>query len=325
MRAVLCRSFDGHKSLVVDDVPSPTPGPGQVRIAVKAAGLNFADTLMTVGQYQAMPPLPFSPGLEGAGVVVELGAGVEGLAVGDRVIALSGHGMFAEEAIAPAMTVFKIPDSMDFETAASFVVAYGTSHFGLKDKASLRPGDVLLVTGAAGGVGLTAVEVGKQLGATVIAVAGGADKVKVAAEAGADFTIDYRVEDIRERVKEITEGKGANVLYDPVGGSAFDAAFRSLALQARILIIGFASGDIPKIPANILLVKNMTAIGYYWGAYHKADPEGIRRSTLELMDWFEAGRLKPHISHRFPMEEASAAMDAMITRKSTGKVVLTMG
>ncbi|MCW8834981.1 MAG: alcohol dehydrogenase catalytic domain-containing protein, partial [Rhodospirillales bacterium] len=173
MRAVLCRSFDGHKSLVVDDVPSPTPGPGQVRIAVKAAGLNFADTLMTVGQYQAMPPLPFSPGLEGAGVVVELGAGVEGLAVGDRVIALSGHGMFAEEAIAPAMTVFKIPDSMDFETAASFVVAYGTSHFGLKDKASLRPGDVLLVTGAAGGVGLTAVEVGKQLGATVIAVAGG--------------------------------------------------------------------------------------------------------------------------------------------------------
>jgi NADPH2:quinone reductase len=320
MKAVICPAFG--QPLVVTEFPSPAMINGGVRIRVHAAGVNFADSLITGGKYQEKMEPPFVPGMELSGVVVEVAEGVTSCRPGDRVMASVTGGAFAAEAVAHWTDVHILPDALDFITAAGFPVAYGTSHLGLK-KAGLKAGETLVVHGAAGGVGLTAVEVGKALGATVIGTAGGPDKVRVALEHGADFGIDYKAEDIRERVKALTGGRGADVIYDPVGGAVFDASLRCIAADGRILIIGFASGTVPQIPANILLVKNVTVIGYYWGAYRGLAPDMVRESMAEALDWWAAGRLRPHVSKVMGLDEAVAAIDMLKGRAATGKIVLT--
>jgi NADPH2:quinone reductase len=325
MRAVLCKEFTGPAKLVVEDVPAPPMRDGAVRLKIHAAGINFADLLLVSGQYQEKPPLPFIPGAEAAGVISEVGAGVSNLKVGDRVMALTGTGAFAEEAVVDAARIFPIPNKMDFPSAAGFPVTYGTSHGAFDWRAHLKPGEWLLVLGAAGGVGLTAVEIGKAMGAQVIACAGGAEKLAIAKSHGADHLIDYSSEDIRVRVKEITGGHGADVVYDPVGGDAFDASLRSIAWAGRIIVIGFASGRVPQVPANIVLVKNIDIIGFYWGSHQGRKPELLRNSFAQLFRWFEEGKLKPHVSQKLDLKEAAVALDLLRQRKSTGKVVLTMG
>lgn len=322
MRAVLCKNWGGPENLVVEDVPVPSLRPNAVRIKVHAAGLNFADLLLIAGQYQEKPAFPFIPGAEAAGVLAEVGATVTGLKAGDRVMALTGLGAFAEEVVVDAPRILPIPDTMEFATAAAFPVAYGTSHGALEWRARLRPGEWLLVTGAAGGVGLTAVEIGKAMGARVIACARGAEKLAIAQQHGADHLIDYSREDIRERVKAITGGHGADVIYDPVGGDVFEACLRSIAWGGRIIVIGFAAGRVPQIPANIVLVKNIDVIGFYWGSYQAHNPELLRSSFAQLFRWFQEGKLHPHISHQCALQEAPRALELLQQRKSTGKVVL---
>jgi NADPH2:quinone reductase len=322
MRAVLCQEWGGPEKLAVADVPPPPLREGAVRIRVHAAGVNFADLLLIAGQYQEKPAFPFIPGAEAAGEVTDTGAGVTGFKPGDRVMALTGLGAFAEQAVVDAPRLLRIPDTMDFTTAAGFPVAYGTSHGALDWRARVQPGEWLLVTGAAGGVGLTAVEIGKAMGARVIACAGSPEKLAIAQEHGADHLIDYLKEDLRERVKAITGGRGADVIYDPVGGDVFDACLRSIAWGGRIIIIGFAAGRISQIPANIILVKNIDVIGFYWGSYQKHKPELLRSSFQQLFRWFEEGKLHPHISHRLQLAQAAEALKLLQQRKSTGKVVL---
>jgi len=322
MKAVVCPAFG--QDLVVTDFPAPALRPACVRVRVAAAGVNFADSLITGGKYQEKMEPPFVPGMELAGTVVEVAEDVTVCRVGDRVMATVTGGAFAEEAVVDQTDIYVLPDSLDFVTAAGFPVAYGTSHLALTAKAHLKAGETLLVHGAAGGVGLTAVEVGKALGATVIATAGGPDKVRTALEHGADHGIDYKVEDIREKVKALTIGRGADVIYDPVGGSVFDASLRAIAVDGRILVIGFASGTVPQIPANILLVKNVTVIGYYWGAYRKLNLALVRTSMLEALEWWAAGKLSPHVSRTLDLSEAAHAIALLKGRAATGKIVLTV-
>jgi NADPH:quinone reductase len=322
MRAVLCKTWCKPADLTVEDVPPPQMVEGGVRIGVRAVGINFADTLIIAGKYQVKPEPPFSPGFEVAGEVLECAPGVKGCRPGDRVMAVVDYGGFAEQVVAPAGNVHVLPDAVDDVIAAGFPIAYGTSHLGLKYRAGLKPGEVLLVHGAAGGVGLTAVEVGKRLGAEVIATASGPEKMRVVSEHGADHLIDTRAQDVRDRVKTLTNGRGADVVYDPVGGSAFEASLRCTAPGGRILIVGFASGDVPQIPANILMVKNITAIGYYWGAHRTFAPEIMKASFDELLSWLADGSLKPHVSRTYDLAEAPAALEALKARKTTGKVVL---
>jgi NADPH2:quinone reductase len=324
MRAVLCRQFGGSETLTIEDVAAPPLALDQVRIRVRASGLNFADTLMIAGKYQVKPEFPFIPGLEAAGEITEIGSAVRDLRLGQRVMATARNGgSYTEEMVAHADTVVPIPDAMDFVTAAAFPVVYGTSHFALTQRGTLQRGEVLLVLGAAGGVGLTAVEIGKQLGATVIAAAGGPDKLKVAREHGADHLIDYTRESIRDRVRDLTQGRGADVVYDPVGGDAFDQALRAVNWQARMLIIGFASGRIQAVPANLILVKNISVIGVVWGAQAARDPALASRWLAELLGWWEAGKLKPEIGATFPLEKVADAMTALLSRKYSGKIVMT--
>ncbi len=325
MRAVVCRELSGPQSLSVEELPDPQPGPGEVAIAVAAAGVNFADTLMVTGKYQEKPELPFTPGLELAGTVTALGPGVTGVATGDRVIGLVDRGAFAEVALVRADEVYPIPDSMDFDIAAGFPITYGTAHGALVWRADLKPGETLLVHGAAGGVGLAAVEVGKALGAEVIATAGGPEKLEIARAHGADHLVDYRSEDIRERVKALTGGRGADVVFDPVGGEVFMASLRAVAWGGRLLVIGFAAGKVPEIPANLLLVKNLAVLGLYWGAYRQKAPALLRAQFETLTGWYAEGRLAPLVSHRLDLAEAGRALDLLLTRKATGKVVLTTG
>ena len=325
MRAVLCREFGPVERLDVAEVPAPAMASGGVRVAVHAIGVNFADLLVVQGKYQEKPPLPFSPGFEVAGVVTELGPGADGVKLGDRVLGTIEHGAYAEEVVLPADRVLAIPASMDFPTAAGFPVAYGTSHGALEWRARLKSGETLLVLGAAGGVGLTAVEIGKAMGATVIAVAGGPAKLEVARRQGADHLIDYSREDLRGRIKDITVGRGPDVIYDPVGGDAFDQSMRSIAWEGRIIVIGFAAGRISQIPANLVLVKNCDVIGFYWGSYRRHKPAQVRQSFKTLLSWFEAGKLKPHVSHTLDLAEAGRALALLAERKATGKVVLTTG
>jgi len=330
MKAVLCRAWGGPETLTLEDLPVPAAAPDQVLIEVAAAGVNFADTLMIAGKYQEKPPFPFSPGLEIAGTVRALGANVSGLAEGRRVMAVVDWGGYAEMALARAGDVFALPPALGPERlgwaeAAGFPITYGTAHGALRWHADLQPGEVLLVHGAAGGVGLAAVEIGKALGATVIATAGGAEKLAVAQAHGADHLIDYRSEDIRERVKAITAGRGADVVFDPVGGDVFDASLRCIAWSGRLLVIGFAAGRVPQVPANILLVKNIAVMGVYWGSYRRHAPERLAEQFRELFHWLEAGLLKPHVSHKLALGEAAEAMALLLDRRSTGKVVLTTG
>ena len=322
MKAMICRDLDEQARLDLQDVPPPDLAPGGVRIAVAAAGLNFADTLMLSGRYQERQQPPFAPGMEVAGRVAEIGAGVEGLKPGDRVMAAVGAGGYAEQVVAAAPDVIRIPDEMDFVTAAGFPIAYGTSHHALTARAGLKSGEVLLVHGAAGGVGLTAVEIGHALGATVIATAGNAEKLEVARAHGADHLINYREEDVKTKVRAFTGGRGVDVVYDLVGGEVFQTSLRCTAPEGRLLVIGFASGEVPQIPANLLLVKNLTVIGYDWGAYRRRRADDLRAGFMELLGWYRDGRIKPKISATFPLEGANEGLDLLRRRGSTGKVVL---
>ncbi|AVM75821.1 NADPH:quinone oxidoreductase family protein [Magnetospirillum gryphiswaldense] len=321
MHAVVCPQFGA--ALELRELPPLSLAAHQVRIRVAAAGVNFADSLFIQGKYQEKVAPPLVPGMELAGTVEQVGADVTELAVGDRVMANVTGGGFASEAVADWTDVHKIPDAMDFVTAAAFPVAYGTSHLGLL-KAALRPGEVLVVHGAAGGVGLTAVEIGVAMGATVIATAGGAEKVQIALDHGAHHGIDYKAEDVRAKVKELTGGRGADVVYDPVGGEIFDASLRSIAPDGRILVIGFASGNVPQIPANHLLVKNVTVIGYWWGAYRKLNPLLVRQSMNDALDMWAQGKLHPHVSQTLPLAQASEALALLKSRAVSGKLVLTI-
>jgi len=328
MRALQCQTLGKPSDLKVVELPDlPTPKAGEIKVAVAAAGLNFADTLMVSGQYQTKPDLPFVPGLELAGTVLEVGPGETRLKPGDKVMAAADHGAFAGQAIVRASDAAPVPAGMDLVTAGGFVIAYGTSHGALVWKARLKEGEILLVHGSAGGVGLTAVEIGKALGAKVIATAGGAEKCAVAKAHGADWTIDYKSGNLRERVKAICGelGRdGVDVVYDPVGGEIFETSLRCVAWGARMLIVGFAAGQVQKIPANILLVKNVDAQGFYWGSYRRHRPDMIAECFAELGQFHAAGLLKPHISHRFDLADFAQAFDFLITRKSTGKIVLTL-
>lgn len=320
MRAYQITSHDSPPSLA--DLPVPEPKSGQLRVRIHACGLNFADLLMQKGTYQDTPPLPFVGGMEIAGIVDALGPDTDGPAPGTRVAVFAGQGGLAEYGCFDARRAVPLPDDMPFEDAAAFMVAYGTSHVALDYRARLQPGETLLVLGAAGGVGLTAVEIGKLMGANVIACARGEDKLAVARAAGADHLLDATTADIRAEVKALG---GADVVYDPVGGEQWKAAFRACNPDARLLPIGFASGDVPRIPANHLLVKNLTVIGLYWGGYLAFKPSVITESLATLLDWYAEGRIKPHVSHALPLEHTAEAMELLRSRKSTGKVVVTMG
>jgi NADPH2:quinone reductase len=324
MRAMICRTLQEHGRLELAEFPTPALTEDGVRIKVAAAGLNFSDGLMMSGRYQEKFAPPFVPGMEIAGSVIEVGPAVTGLRPGDRVMAVLSHGGFAEQAVAAAQNVISIPDALDFASAAAFPVAYGTSHHALTARAQLKRGEVLLVHGAAGGVGLTAVEIGHALGSIVIATAGSAEKLAVAAARGAAHLINYRNQDVATEVKALTGGRGADVVYDPVGGAIFDSSLRCTAMDGRLLVIGFASGEVPQIPANILLVKNLTVIGYYWGGYRRSRPEELRSGLTELLGWYEMGRIRPLVSAEFPLEEANEALDLLKRRGATGKIVVRM-
>lgn len=325
MRAVLCKEYGPPENLVLVDQPSPPCGATDVRIAVHACGVNFPDTLIIQNKYQFKPPLPFTPGGESAGVVAEVGSAVTRVCVGDRVIAMVGWGGYADELVTDASNVMPIPDDMDFATAAGFTMVYGTSYHALKQRACLRAGETLLVLGAAGGVGLSAVELGAQMGARVIAAAGSDAKLELCRRYGAAEVINYERESIKDRTKELTGGAGADVIYDAVGGDAFDQAIRCINWKGRLLVVGFASGRIPELPVNLVLLKGCDVVGVFWGAFTAREPEVNRQNLSELGAWFRAGKIKPYVSATYPLERAADALNAILERKATGKIVLATG
>lgn len=325
MKALLCKQFGPPETLVLEDVPSLDPAAGEVVVSVKAAGVNFPDVLIIQDKYQVKPPLPFSPGSEFAGVVKAVGAGVTNAKPGDRVIAFSSYGAFAEEVRVDAARLIPMPAGMDFATASAFVLTYGTSHHALRNRVATTPGETLLVLGAAGGVGVSAIEIGKALGLRVVACASTDDKLAVCREHGADEVINYATEDLRARIKAITGGKGVDVIYDAVGGPYTEPAFRSTAWRGRLLVIGFAAGDIPKLPLNLPLLMERSIIGVYWGEWTRRTPQEFAVSLKELGEWFTQGKLKPHVSAKFPLERAAEALRLMADRKVKGKVVVTVG
>jgi NADPH2:quinone reductase len=325
MKAVVCKQYGPPDSLVLEELPSPTPGPGEVVVSVKAASLNFPDVLIIQNKYQFKPPLPFSPGSELAGVVKEVGAEVRNVRPGDRVMAFTTYGAFAEEVKTDATRLLPLPKSMDFVTGAAFVLTYGTSDHALRDRGDLQAGETLLVLGAAGGVGLAAIEIGRALGARVIACASSADKLAVCREHGADALIDYAAEDLRERVKALTDARGVNVVYDAVGGAYSEPAFRSLAWRGRHLVVGFAAGEIPKLPLNLPLLKGASLVGVFWGDFARREPREFAQSMAQLARWHAEGKLKPHVSQTLPLAKAAEALKLMATRQVKGKLVLTSG
>lgn len=322
MKAVLCKAFGPADSLVLEEVASPAPKPSEVLIDIHAAGVNFPDTLIIEGKYQFKPPFPFSPGGEAAGVVAAVGDKVRHLKPGDRVIALTGWGSFAEQIAVSAERVLPIPASLDFTTAAAFGMTYGTSMHALRQRAALQAGETLLVLGASGGVGLAAVEIGKALGARVIAAASSAEKLAVARAAGADELLNYAEEDLRERLKALTGGQGVDVVYDPVGGQLSEPAFRSLGWNGRHLVIGFASGSIPALPANLPLLKGAAMVGVFWGAFVARQPQDNLANFHQLFRWHAEGRLKPLVSQTYPLEHASEAIARLAARQALGKLVV---
>ncbi|MBM3385200.1 MAG: NADPH:quinone oxidoreductase family protein [Betaproteobacteria bacterium] len=323
MKAVLCKQFGPPESLVIEDLPSPKAGPGEVVVSVRAASLNFPDVLIIQNKYQFKPPLPFSPGSEMAGTIKEVGDGVKGVMPGDRVIAFTTFGAFAEEVKLEAARLVPIPEGMDFNSAAAFLLTYGTSDHALRDRGGLKAGETLLVLGAAGGVGLAAIEIGKAMGAKVLACASGADKLEVCAQHGADAGINYATEDLRGRIKALTDGKGVDVVYDAVGGPYTEPALRATAWRGRLLVVGFAAGDIPRIPLNLALLKGCSIVGVFWGDFARREPKAFAASIAQLGAWFREGRLKPHVSQTFPLAQAAQALRLMAARKVKGKVVLT--
>jgi NADPH2:quinone reductase len=311
------------ESLVLEEVPGLIPGPGQVLISVQACGVNFPDTLIIQGKYQFKPDLPFSPGGEISGVVKQVGSDVDSLKIGDRVIAFSTWGGFAEELVVDQTRTVIISDKMDYERASAFVLTYGTSYHALKDRAHLREGEILLVLGASGGVGLAAIQLGKAMGATVIAAASNPEKLSACQENGADYVINYAQDDLRQSVKEITKGRGVDVIYDPVGGSFSEKALRDMSWGGRFLVVGFAAGEIPKVPLNIPLLKGCSVVGVFWGEFTKREPDLNKQNNQELMDLFDQGKISPHIHRVYPLEKAGEALNELLQKRVIGKVVLS--
>ncbi|OLU20651.1 NADPH:quinone oxidoreductase [Pseudomonas sp. PA1(2017)] len=325
MKALLCKAFGPAETLVLEAVDSPSPKGNEVLIEVQAAGVNFPDTLIIEGKYQFKPPFPFSPGGEVAGVVSTVGDKIANLKAGDRVMALTGWGGFAEQVAAPAYNVLPVPASMDLTTAAAFGMTYGTSMHALRQRAGLKPGETLLVLGAAGGVGLAAVEIGKAMGARVIAAASSAEKLEVARNAGADELIDYSEQSLKDEVKKLTNGQGVDVIYDPVGGPLFEEAFRCMAWNGRFLVVGFAAGGgIPALPANLPLLKGAALVGVFWGSFAQRQPADNADNFRQLFAWHAEGKLKPLVSQTFPLERGGEAIDALGQRKAVGKLVVTV-
>lgn len=322
MKAVLCKAFGPADTLVVEEVNSPEIKKNEVLLDVHAAGINFPDTLIIEGKYQFKPPFPFSPGGEAAGVISAVGEKVSHLQVGQRVMALTGWGSCAEQVAVPAYNILPMPEGMDFPTAAAFSMTYGTAIHALKQRGALQEGETLLVLGASGGVGLAAIEIGKAMGARVIAAASSAEKLEVARQAGADELINYHDEDVRERLKTLTKGQGVDVIIDPVGGDLFETVFRSIAWNGRMLVIGFASGTIPSLPANLPLLKGAAVIGVFWGAFAQRQPQDNVANFQQLFAWYAQGKLKPLVSQIFPLEETAAAINTLGARKAVGKLVI---
>ena len=324
MKALLCKAFGPASSLQLEDIPSPTPKANEVLLDVHAAGVNFPDSLIIQGKYQFKPPFPFAPGGEAAGVISAVGDKVSQYRVGQRVMALTGWGSFAEQVCVPAYNLLPMPDGMDFASAAAFGMTYGTSMHALKQRGNLQPGETLLVLGASGGVGLAAVEIGKAMGATVIAAASSAEKLEVARQAGADQLINYREQSLKDELKKLTGGKGVDVIYDPVGGPLFEEAFRCIAWNGRLLVIGFASGEIPALPANLPLLKGASLVGVFWGAFAQRQVQDNVANFQQLFAWYAEGKLKPLVSQTFPLVQAANAINALGQRKAVGKVVVTV-
>lgn len=322
MRAVLCKEFGPPGSLVMEDVAEPELDRGQVRIAIRACGVNFSDLLMIAGKYQQQPPMPFSPGAELAGDVIEIASDVADIKQGQRVIAVTGFGGMAEQICVHAQKVVPLPDAIDYVPAAAFLLAYGTAYHALKQRAQLQAGETLAVLGAAGGVGLAAVEIGKLMGATVIAAASTTDKLKLTAEYGADHLINYTDTSLKDGIHEITAGAGADVIYDPVGGELFEQSLRAVAWRGRVLVIGFASGQISKIPANLPLLKGSSIVGVFWGRFTEEEPETNAENTAELFRLLQDGKLKPHVSETYPLEKSALALEALAARRAKGKIVI---
>lgn len=330
MKAVLCKEYGPPSSLVIEEVASPEPQKGQVVVEVHSAAVNFPDVLIIENKYQFKPPLPFSPGGEVSGIVTKLGEGVTRVKVGDRVIGSCGWGGFAEEIAIDEARVTPIPDEMSYVTASAFLMAYGTSHHALKDRAHIQPGETLLVLGAAGGVGLAAVELGKAMGARVIAAASSEEKLQVCREHGADETILYSTGSLdkdqqralTDQIKALTGGQGADVVYDPVGGDYAEPALRATNWEGRYLVVGFAAGPIPRIPLNLALLKGCQIVGVFWGAFTGREPARHQENLKELMTWFKQGKLRPHVSREYKFSEVATALDDMAARKVKGKIVL---
>ncbi|MFM9433371.1 NADPH:quinone reductase [Janthinobacterium sp. CG_23.3] len=325
MKAIVCKAWGPPDSLVVEELPDLLAGPGQVVLDVKAAAVNFPDVLIIQGKYQFKPALPFTPGSEVAGVVRAVGEGVAGWRVGDRGIAFSAQGGFAQQLAVPAQALMPMPAGMDFDTAAAITLTYGTSHHAVVDRAMLKAGETMLVLGAAGGVGLAAIEIGKALGARVIAAASSEEKLAVCRAHGADATINYSTKDLREAIKAATGGKGPDVIYDPVGGVYAEPAFRAIGWRGRYLVVGFANGEIPKLPLNLTLLKGAALIGVFWGEYAKREPQANLAAMRQLMGWLAEGKIKPHISARYALADTARALNDMAARKVTGKVVILPG
>lgn len=322
MKAIQCVEWGGPDKLVLAELPPPEPRAGEVRIRIAAAGVNFPDALIVQKKYQLQPPLPFTPGTEVAGTIDSVGEGVNQLKPGDRVIAFVGIGGFAEFVCTPAALAVPIPPGVENDVAAAFTLTYATSHHALFDRGQLKAGETLLVLGAGGGVGLAAVELGKIAGARVIAAASTDEKLAAAREHGADEVINYSTTDLREAMKSVTAGKGADVIYDPVGGPLTEAALRSIAWRGRLLVVGFAQGEIPQIAANLLLLKGASAVGVFWGEFAKREPGRNRAMLTELFTWLGERKLRPHVSRAYPLAEAPQALEALLARKAVGKLVL---
>ena len=325
MKAIVCEAWGTPDTLRLAELPLPGPGPGQVRVRVHAAAVNFPDALIVAGKYQFRPDFPFSPGLEFSGTVSAVGDGVAAPAVGDKVVGTAPFGAYAEEVLAEAGHMVVLPaDTGDeqLELAGSFMLTYGTSYHALKDRARAEPGETLLVLGAGGGVGLAAVELGKRMGLRVIAAASSEDKREAARSRGADEAIDYTAADFRDRIKALTDGRGVDIVYDPVGGQATETALRTLAWRGRHLVVGFAAGDIPKPPANLLLLKGTALVGVFWGDFVRREPEASAANARQLLAWLREGALKPLISRRYPLAQAPAALNALLGRQAVGKLVI---
>ncbi|HVY59302.1 MAG TPA: NADPH:quinone oxidoreductase family protein [Xanthobacteraceae bacterium] len=322
MKAVLCTRFGGPDDLELHDIPDPVPGPEDVVVEIEAAALNFYDTLIIAGRYQTKPPFPFSPSGEFAGTVSQVGANVGEFTPGDRVAGYIGYGAARERVAAPASKLVKLPPGLEAERASGIIITYGTTLHALRDRAKLRPGETLAVLGASGGVGLAAVEIGKIMGARVIACASSPEKLEFAREHGADATIDYSAADLKTALREATGGQGPDVIYDPIGGPYTEAALRAIAWHGRFLVVGFATGEIPKLPLNLVLLKECDVCGVYFGAWSRQEPETHRQGMADLMRWCAEGRLSAHVHARYPLEQTSAALRAIAERKVMGKVIL---